>query len=160
MTATLAQRVEALRDEVLDVSGREPGGPPGMKLFQAVLRRLARRYPADESGDSILEEAMTQRLAWGESEHTILADIDGVCTRLLGAVHRSLQSPDDRRVAIIAVMEVGCSASRMVTLAAVGRAGRERAAQMREERAMSRLRHARERQLEEIARLRREFEGG
>jgi len=154
MSRELAERVQVLRDEVLDTAGLEESEPPGAEVFDAVIRRLEADGDSQELElDLTLHDAISRRLAWGEREHAVLADIGAVCRRLLHAAQRSFRSPADEVLVATTAAQVACAASRIVAMAALGRAGRERAAQMREELAKSRLRQALDRQQEELGRL-------
>lgn len=153
MSRELAERVQVLRDEVLDTAGLEDGEPPGAEVFDAVIRVLETAGDSQQGLDLTLHDAISRRLAWGEDEHAVLADITAVCKRLLHAAQRSFPGPEDEVVVATTAAEIACSASRIVAMAALGRAGRERAAQMREELAQSRLRQALDRQQEELGRL-------
>jgi hypothetical protein len=158
LTASLADRVHALRAEILELGTGSDRDPPGAEVFDAVIRRLASR--ADESAqvDATLHDAIARRLAWGESEQSVLVDIDSVYGRLVRAANRMCRDPGDEIAVVRVATEVLCAAARLVAMAALGRAGRERAAHMREELAKSRLRRALERQQEEIERLREVLE--
>ena len=76
--------------------------------------------------------------------------------RLMIAVERALRDPADRMVVIEAATQVAVTVARVVSLAAVGRASRDRAARLREELAQRQLREVLEKQRSSIVRL--EFE--
>jgi hypothetical protein len=152
----LIDRVNVLRDEVLEIAelgGGELGG--GGEIFDAIVRHLDTRLETSPGLDMVLREAINRRLAWGDAASAILADADGICRRTLDAAERSFREPRDELHVARAVAEVGCAVSRFVTLGAMTRAGRDRAAQLREELAQSRLRQALSRQKEELERLNR-----
>jgi hypothetical protein len=155
MSGTLAERVLVLRDEVLDTARVGDEEPPGVELFEAILRWLESASPSDD--DAALHDAIARRLAWGEAESKLLTDYERTCKRLVEAAERSLRQSDEAAVVITAAAEVGCAAAKMVALAAVNRAERERAGQVREEQAQARLQRALERQREEIRRLEEEL---
>lgn len=147
MSRPLAEKIEVLRDEVLETARRGDGKPPGAEIFDAVVSRVA----AGEEGDLdlSLRDAIARRLAWGESEDDILASSSEVCERVLAACERALTEPERLR-ASEAVAEIGAAAARAVALAALGRAGRDRAELLRVKRARRRLEEARSYQAEEI----------
>lgn len=154
MRPDLAERVGVLRDEVLDTAGLHDREPAGAEVFEAVLRLL-------ESGshntlkDGALHDAISRRLAWGQPEQAVLADIDAVCKRMLSAAQRAFREPVDQIAVTKATADVGAAAARVVAMAALGRAGRERAAQLREDLAQNRLKQALDRQREELVRLKK-----
>jgi hypothetical protein len=106
--------------------------------------------------DLHLHDAVTRRLAWGDSEELVLSDAEMVFDRLMIAVERALRDPADRMVVIEAATQVAVTVARVVSLAAVGRASRDRAARLREELAQRQLREVLEKQRSSIVRL--EFE--
>ena len=65
-----------------------------------------------------------------------------VFTRLAKAAQRALRDPDEEMLVLEAAAEVVCSTARILGLAAVSRAGRDRAATLREEMAQRRLNEA------------------
>lgn len=142
MNDSLAERVMILRDEVLDTVERGERNPLGAEIFDAIVRSLASFEATDPGLDLALHDAVSRRLAWGDDEHTVIADAEDVCERLLVAARRALASPADERVVAEAACQVACAAARMVALAAVGRAGRDRAALLREQATIARLREA------------------
>jgi hypothetical protein len=150
--AVLADRIAILRDQVLETAERGEDHPLGAEIFDAVVRSLAVRDATDPGLDLALHDALSRRLAWGDDELAVLADTEAVCQRLLDATRRALDAPTEEVVAE-AVTDVGCAAARIVAMAAVGRAGRERAALLREQGALARLERALERQRAELARF-------
>jgi hypothetical protein len=151
----LADRVAMLRDEVLATQRAADREPVDAAVFDTIVRYLAVGvHGQSPAGDQTMHEAISRRLAWGDSERTLLSDLDLVYRRILEAVKRSFQDAEQEIAVIQVATEVACAASRMVAMAALGRAGRERAAHMREELTKGRLRQALARQQEELARLR------
>ena len=69
------------------------------------------------------------------------------------AVERALREPADRMVVIEAATQVAVTVARVVSLAAVGRASRDRAARLREEMAQRQLSEVLEKQRASIVRL-------
>ena len=109
--------------------------------------------------DLQLHDAVTRRLAWGDSEEVVLADAETVFDRLMVAVERALRDPADRMVVIEAATQVAVTVARVVSLAAVGRASRDRAARLREEMAQRQLKEVLEKQRASIVRLELEDAG-
>ena len=153
MTPSLAERIMALRDEVLDTAERGDSNPLGAEIFDATVRCLASFEATDPGIDLALHDSLSRRLAWGDDEHAVLADADDVCSRLLSAAQRALRSATEEMVVGEAVTQVGCTAARVVATAAIGRAGRDRAMLLREQASLTRLRAASERQLQELDEL-------
>ena len=151
MNRRLSEKLEVLRDEVLDTAGQGHQAPPGVEVFDAVVRALASDDDETEL-DLSLRDAIARRLAWGESEADILSSSVEVCDRLLRAAERALDDRERLRTGEV-VAEIGAAAARAVALAALGRSGRERAALLREQRAERHLEEAHRRQREEIATL-------
>ena len=152
----LADRVGVLRDEVLATAERGDRDPPGAEVFDALIRHLA----ITESGagiDLMLHDAVARRLAWGDSEEAVLADAGEVFTRLMPACARALRDPDEQMAVTEAAGDVLTAIARIVALAAVGRAARDRAARTREELAQRRLRDALAEQQSTLARLQKEI---
>jgi len=149
----LADRVMVLRDEVLDTAEKGEADPPGAEIFDAIVRALVVLGETEPGLDHTLHDAVSRRLAWGDREEAVLEDAERVCERLLAAAQRSF--PDGSEEILIAdtAAEVVSSVARMVAMTAVGRAGRERAAKLREELGQRRLRDAIDRQRAELARL-------
>jgi hypothetical protein len=156
MSRELADRLLVLRDEVLDTAARGDGDPPGATTFDAIVRAISTRGETVPGLDLSLRDAITRRLAWGDSEAEILAASGEVCDRLLRACQRSLADPSEEVAVARATAEIGCAVARVVALAAVARAGRERAAKIREELAERRLEDALGRQEAAFRRMRDE----
>ena len=72
----LADRINVLRDEVLDTVEQGDRDLPGAEVFEAVVRQLAAL--GDSSGhagiDLTLHDAIARRLAWGDTEEAVLGD--------------------------------------------------------------------------------------
>lgn len=154
MSRPLADKLEVLRDEVLQTARWGDDKPPGAEVFDAVLRRAAGRD--DGELDLTLREAISRRLAWGDSEADILASSSEVCARLLRACERALGERERLGVSEIAA-EIGSAAARAVALTALSRTGKDRAELLREERTKRRLEEARERQRADLGELERAF---
>lgn len=153
MSEDVAQRVMVLRDEVLDVAEVGEEDPPGAEIFEAIVRALMAEDATSAGLDLALHDAVSRRLAWGEPEDAVLASADLVCRRLLSATQRAFRNPLEEMLVAEVATEVVSAAARIVAQAAVSRAGRERAACLREELAQRSLREALERQSEDLARL-------
>ncbi len=149
----LIEAVSVLRDEVLDTVEHGDRDPPGAEVFQALLRALSIGGESVPGLDLQLHDSVTRRLAWGDSEESVLADAEMVFDRLMIAVDRALRDPADRMVVIEAATQVAVTVARVVALAAVGRASRDRAARLREELAQRQLREVLEKQRTSIVRL-------
>jgi hypothetical protein len=149
----LADRIAALRDEVLDTVERGEQGALNGEIFDATLRCLVAFEATDPGIDLALHDALSRRLAWGDSEHALLAEADEVCERLLASARRALREPSEEMLVVEAVTQIACTAARIVANAAIARAGTDRAAVLREQAALKRLREAVARQQEELARL-------
>ncbi len=149
----IADRVLVLRDEVLATADVGDRDPPGAEIFDAIVRALVVLGETNPGLDHTLHDAISRRLAWGDTEDVVLTDTEMIYDRLATAARRSFADPTDEMMVIEIGAEVTCAAARMVALAALGRAGRERAARMREELAQRRLRDALERQAQELERL-------
>jgi hypothetical protein len=149
----LGDRLAVLRDEVLDIVAGGSEDAPAVLIFDAVVRALG--AGADTSGglDLTLHDAVARRLAWGDTEETILSDAELVFARLARAAQRALRDPGEEMIVLETAAEVVASAARIVALAAVGRAGRDRAAALREELAQRRLKEALTEQERNLARL-------
>ena len=152
----LIEAVSVLRDEVLDTVEHGDRDPPGAEVFEALLRALSIGGESVPGLDLQLHDSVTRRLAWGDSEEVLLADAEMVFDRLMIAVERALRDPADRMVVIEAATQVAVTVARVVSLAAVGRAARDRAARLREELAQRQLKEVLEKQRASIVRL--EFE--
>jgi hypothetical protein len=150
---TLADRVAVLRDEVLATAETADGEPRGSEVFDAILRALSSRAETTPGLDLALHDSIARRLAWGDGESRVLTDSRDVCRRLLAATQRALRDPSDEMHVAMAAAEVGSAAARIVSLLVLGRVGRERSAQLREELAHDRLGQALVRQREELLRL-------
>ena len=152
----LADRIQVLRDEVLATADRGDRDPPGAEVFEALIRHLA----ITDSGagiDLTLHDAIARRLAWGDSEETVLGDAGDVFQRLMKACVRALRDPDEQMAVTEAAGDILTSVARIVALGAVGRAARDRAARTREELAQRRLRDALTEQTATLARLQKEI---
>jgi hypothetical protein len=149
----LVEAVKVLRDEVLDTVEHGDRDPPGAEVFDALLRALTIGGESVPGLDLTLHDSVSRRLAWGDSEEAVLADAEIVFDRLMIAVERALRDPADRMVVIEAATQVAVTVARVVSLAAVGRASRDRAARLREEMAQRQLREVLEKQRASIVRL-------
>jgi hypothetical protein len=152
-TAELTQAVRVLRDEVLDTAEHGDRDPPGTEVFDALLRALSIGGETIPGLDLTLHDSVARRLAWGDSEESVLADAELVFDRLLISVERALRDPADQMRIIEATTQVAVTVSRVVALAAVARASRERAARTREEMAQRQLREVLDKQKATIQRL-------
>ena len=149
----LVEAISVLRDEVLDTVEHGDRDPPGAEVFDALIRALTIGGESVPGLDLTLHDSVTRRLAWGDSEEVVLADAEMVFDRLLVAIERALRDPADRMVVIEAATQVAVTVARVVSLAAVGRASRDRAARLREEMAQRQLREVLEKQRATIAKL-------
>ena len=149
----LIEAVSVLRDEVLDTVEHGDRDPPGAEVFDALLRALSIGGESVPGLDLQLHDAVTRRLAWGDSEEVVLSDAEMVFDRLMVAVERALRDPADRMVVIEAATQVAVTVARVVSLAAVGRASRDRAARLREEMAQRQLKDVLEKQRASLVRL-------
>lgn len=149
----LIEAVSVLRDEVLDTVEHGDRDPPGAEVFEALLRALSIGGESVPGLDLQLHDSVTRRLAWGDSEEAVLADAEMVFDRVMVAVERALRDPADRMVVIEAATQVAVTVARVVSLAAVGRASRDRAARLREELAQRQLKEVLEKQRSSIVRL-------
>ncbi|MEZ4403363.1 MAG: hypothetical protein R3B06_25275 [Kofleriaceae bacterium] len=149
----LGERVAVLRDEVLDVvaGGREDA--PGEAIFEAIVRTLSAGLDTALGLDLTLHDAVSRRLAWGDTEQAILDDADRVFERLARAAQRALRDADEEMLVLEAAADVVCSTARILALSALGRASRDRAATLREELAQRRLREALDEQARNLRRL-------
>lgn len=155
--AGLAKALQVLRDEVLDTVSHGDHDPPGTEVFEALLRALAIGGEFVPGLDLTLHDAVARRLAWGDSEEAVLADAELVFDRLLASVERAFREPLDQMVVIEAATQVASTVSRVVALAAVARAGRDRASRLREEAAQRQLKDVLEKQKAAIQRLEQEL---
>jgi hypothetical protein len=152
----LVEAVSVLRDEVLDTVEHGDRDPPGAEVFDALIRALTIGGESVPGLDLTLHDSVTRRLAWGDSEEVVLADAEMVFDRLMVAVERAFRDPADRMVVIEAATQVAVTVARVVSLAAVGRASRDRAARLREEMAQRQLSEVLEKQRATIMRLEEE----
>ena len=153
----LTEAVGVLRDEVLDTVHHGDREPPGAEVFEALLRALAIGGESVPGLDLTLHDAVARRLAWGDSEEAVLADAELVFDRLMVSVERAFRDPADQMVVIEAATQVAVTVARVVAIAAVARAGRDRAARTREELAQRQLRDVLETQKATIHRLEHEL---
>lgn len=149
----LTEAVRVLRDEVLDTVRHGDREPPGTEVFEAVLRALAARGETVPGLDLALHDAVARRLAWGDSEEAVLADAELVFDRLMTSIERAFRDPADQVVVIEASTQVAVTVARVVALAAVARAGRDRAARLREEMSHRQLKDVLDKQKATIQRL-------
>jgi len=149
----IVESVRVLRDEVLDTVEHGDRDPPGAELFDALLRALSIGGESVPGLDLQLHDAVSRRLAWGDSEEAVLADAEMVFDRLLVAVDRAFRDPADRMVVVEAATQVAVTVARVVSLAALAHATRDRAARLREELAQRQLKEVLEKQKATIARL-------
>jgi hypothetical protein len=153
----LAEAVSVLRDEVLDTQEHGDREPPGSELFEAVINALAVGGDSVQGLDLALHDAVSRRLAWGDSEESVLSDAEMVFDRMIVAVQRALRDPADQMVVIEAVTLGAVTVSRVVSMAAGARASRDRAARLREEMAQRQLKEVLEKQKATISRLETEI---
>jgi|GEM_PF-1000021 len=153
----LTRAVQVLRDEVLDTVALGDRDPPGAEVFEALLRALSVGGESVPGLDLTLHDAIARRLAWGDSEESVLADAELIFDRLVTSVDRAFREASDQMVVIEAATQVAVTVSRVVALAAVARAGRDRAARMREDMSQSQLRDVLEKQKAAIQRLEHEL---
>jgi hypothetical protein len=149
----VAEKVAVLRDEVLDIVDGGSEDAPAVLIFDALVRALAAGTETASGLDLTLHDAVARRLAWGDTEETILSDAELVFARLARATQRALRDPDEEMLVLETAAEVVGSAARIVALAAVGRGGRDRAAALREDMAQRRLKEALAEQTRTLARL-------
>jgi hypothetical protein len=155
--ADMVESVRVLRDEVLDTVEHGDRDPPGTEVFEALLRALTVGGESVPGLDLALHDAVSRRLAWGDSEEVVLADAEIVFDRLMVAVERAFRDPADRMVVIEAATLVAVTVARVVSLEAVARASRDRAARMREEMAQRQLKEVLEKQKATIQQLEQEL---
>ena len=163
----LIEELRGLRDDLLETSQHGDREPPGTEVFEALLRALAVDVAASEAveaagpqGSAIdqwLLDAVSRRLAWGDSEEAVLADAEQVFDRLLIAADRALADPESQMLVMAAMTQVAVTVSRVVAGAAIARAGRDRAARLREEMTHRQLKAVLEKQKTSILRLEREL---
>jgi hypothetical protein len=150
---SLADRVAVLRDEVLDTAAHGEQSPPGVEVFDAIVRALAFRSESVPGLDLNLHDAAARRLAWGDTEETVLADAESVYDRLNLAVERSIRDIDEQLAIVEVATQVAASVARVVAMYAVQRGGRDRAARLREEMSHKQLRETLEKQQAGIERM-------
>ncbi len=153
----LVERLQVLRDEVLDTVEHGDRDPPGQEVFDALVRSLDVGKESLPGVDLAVHDAVARRLAWGDSEEMILVDCELVFDRLVLAVERAFRDPDDQLTVIEAATQVAVALARVVAMAAVARAGRDRAARLREDLGQRQLRAALDKQKENVARLEKEL---
>ncbi len=156
----MAAAVQVLRDEVLDTVEHGDRDPPGAEVFDALLRTLSIGGESVPGLDLTLHDSVARRLAWGDSEEVVLQDAEMVFDRLLIAVDRAFRDPADQMVVIEAATQVAVTVARVVSLAAVSRATRDRADRMREEMAQRQLKEVLEKQKANIAKLEADLRSG
>ena len=156
----MVESVRVLRDEVLDTVEHGDRDPPGSEVFDAVLRALATGGDSVPGLDLALHEAVSRRLAWGDNEEVVLADAEMVFDRLMVAAERAFRDAADRMVVIEAATLVAVTVARVVSLAAVARASRDRAARLREEMTQRQLREVLDKQKATITQLELEVKQG
>ncbi|MBA2543528.1 MAG: hypothetical protein H0V17_28055 [Deltaproteobacteria bacterium] len=153
----LVEAVSVLRDEVLDTQEYGDRDPPGSEFFEALLRALTVGGDSVPGLDLTLHDAVARRLAWGDSEEVVLSDAELVFDRMIIACQRAFRDPADQMVVIEASTLVAVTVARVVSMAAVARASRDRAARLREEMAQRQLREVLEKQKATIALLESEI---
>lgn len=149
----LVEAINVLRDEVLDTAAHGDRDPPGAEAFDALVRALTIGGESIPSLDLTLHDAVARRLAWGDREEAVLADAETTFDRLMVAVERALWDPADRMVVIEAASQVAVTVARVVSLAALSRAARDRADRLREEMAQKQLEIVLEKQRASIAQM-------
>ncbi len=150
MINDLVERVSVLRDEVLDVAGLGASDACS-ELFDAVLSALTLGSDSVAGIDVTVQDAVSRRLAWGDSEAQLQADAEWLYDRLLIAVERAFRDYDDQMVVIEAATQVAVMLSRALARHAVARATRDRASRIREEMAQRQLLDAVDKQAQRIA---------
>jgi len=156
----LVEAVSVLRDEVLDTAEHGDRDPPGGEVFDALLRALSIGGESVPGLDLTLHESVSRRLAWGDSEEVVLSDAEMVFDRLNVAVERAFRDPDDQMVVVEAALQVAVTVARVVSLAAVARASRDRAARLREEMSQRQLSEVLDKQKANIAKLEQDLKSG
>jgi hypothetical protein len=149
----LPDAVSVLRDEVLDTALHGDRDPPGAEAFDALIRALSIGGESIPSLDLTLHDSVARRLAWGDREEAVLADAEMTFDRLMTAVERAFRDPADRMVVIEAASQVAVTVARVVSLAALARASRDRAERLREEMAQKQLELVLEKQRASIAQM-------
>ena len=154
----IVEGVRVLRDEVLDTVEHGDRDPPGSEVFDALLGTLSVRGDMVAGLDLTLQDSVARRLAWGDSEEVVLADADMVFDRLSRAVERAFRDPADQMVVVEAALQVVVTVARIVCLAALARATRDRATRLREEIAQRQLQNVLEKQQATISKLQEELD--
>jgi len=149
----LGEKVAILRDEVLDIVAGGSEDSPAVAIFDAVVRSLSAGPDTAAGLDLTLHDAVDRRLAWGDTEETIVSAAELVFARLARAAQRALRDPDEEMLVLETAADVVAGTARVVALAAVARATRDHAAVMREEAAQRRLKDALADQERNLARL-------
>ncbi len=149
----LGEKVAILRDEVLDIVAGGSEDSPAVAIFDAVVRSLSAGPDTAAGLDLTLHDAVDRRLAWGDTEETIVSAAELVFARLARAAQRALRDPDEEMLVLETAADVVAGTARVVSLAAVARATRDHAAVMREEAAQRRLKDALADQERNLARL-------
>ncbi len=155
----MVEAVRVLRDEVLETVEHGDREPPGAEVFEAVLRALAVSADGQPDIDPALHDAVARRLAWGDKEELVLSDAQSVFDRLLVASERAFRRPEDHMLVIEAATLMVGAVGKLVALAAVTRASRDRAERLREELSQRQLKQVLERQRAAIKRLETEVDG-
>jgi hypothetical protein len=156
----LVEAVSVLRDEVLETAEHGDRDPPGAEVFDALLRALSIGGESVPGLDLTLHDSVSRRLAWGDSEEVVLSAAETVFDRLMIACERAFRDPGDRMVVIEAALQVAVTVARVVSLAAVARATRDRAARLREEMSQRQLTEVLEKQKANIAKLEQDLKSG
>ena len=156
---SLSDRLWVLRDEILNTAESGTNDPPGSEIFDAIFRAVLAHEETSSGLDLTLHDALSRRLAWGEGENDVLASTDYIFSRLVKALDRAFEDSDEERMILEIATEVVCATARIVTLASLGKAGRERTAKLREELAQRTLEEAYQRQLEEIEEVTAKLQG-
>jgi hypothetical protein len=155
----LVERVAVLRDEVLDTSGA--GSSDGChEVFAAMLAALTLGKDSTRGIDTAVHDALTRRMAWGDSEAQLLRDIERVFDRLMIAVERAFRDFTEQMVVIEAATRVAMMFARGIAVHAVARVARDRITRVREEMAQLQLREAVESQTRRLAGHRDQESGG
>jgi len=156
----LVEAVGVLRDEVLETAEHGDRDPPGAEVFDALMRALSIGGESVPGLDLTLHESVSRRLAWGDSEEVVLSDAETVFDRLMIATDRAFRDPADQMVVFEAALQVAVTVARVVSLAAVSRATRDRAARLREEMSQRQLEEVLEKQKANIAKLEQDLKSG
>jgi hypothetical protein len=156
----LVEAVGVLRDEVLETAEHGDRDPPGTEVFDALMRALSIGGESVPGLDLTLHDSVSRRLAWGDSEEVVLSDAEMVFDRLMIATERAFRDPADQMVVIEAALQVAVTVARVVSLAAVSRATRDRAARLREEMSQRQLQEVLEKQKANIAKLEQDLKSG